>query len=72
MTMRLNTDEAAELVAALADAGCVATWRSDETLEVAVPGIESAEDVEQAPIELAFLVRAWRGAHSADRTIRSS
>jgi hypothetical protein len=58
-----NPRRADELRAALEAADCRAARTSDDTLHVEIPWIETAGDIHQARLELAFFVKAWEAQY---------
>jgi hypothetical protein len=64
MKIRLShPDRADDLRAALEAADCRAARTADDTVDVEIPWAETAGDVRQARLELAFFVRAWEAQH---------
>jgi hypothetical protein len=64
MKIRLShPGRADDLRAALEAADCRAARTSDDTVQVEIPWAETAGDVHQARIELAFFVKAWEAQH---------
>jgi hypothetical protein len=54
---------AEELREALEAAECRAARTADDVVHVEIPWIETAGDVIQARLELAFFVKAWEAQH---------
>jgi hypothetical protein len=64
MKIRIShPSRADELRAALEAADCQAARTADDTVDVEIPWAETAGDLRQAWLELAFFVKAWEAQH---------